>query len=260
MSEPQGLFPPPVPAIGSVDGREQVQACQVFKHRKRDRWVEVLDIDHETGYATIAPTDSAGAQIPGRQTRIKLESDGCGLVYYTRDLHAEGVQVRPGPAAGWEIRRRQILHRRRDNTLATVGYINPGTGAIRVTPVDAQGFAHPTAHAYNLTPQTVYDRYQLYRPCRWDLHCLAQADTVVHHSSGDIDACTPHAAEHQPWAALDPREQRNEIGPDPACWCADEERLYGPPSLDCPLHGPAEERGSELSADDLAPNHVEGKP
>lgn len=138
-----------------------------------------------------------------------------------------------------------LLHRRQAGRLVLVDAVAGQTGY--VTRIDGFGMKVKRTRSRSPVPLSrLATEYQVYRPCRWSLQCLVQASATVKHSTGDLDACAEHAAEHLEWAAGDQRGSE----PEPECWCPDiamhiEQTPY------CPLCGTRKERGTELG--DLAP-------
>lgn len=141
-----------------------------------------------------------------------------------------------------------LLDRRRPGRLVQVWGVSPKY--VRVITVDAWGCKNQGARLRPVPAADLEARFHLYRPCRWMLDCLAQATVTIGHYTGDVDACTKHAAEYQKWlesiegvmhANWDPE-------PEPECWCPDDVTTHetlGPVKY-CPQHGTPQRRGTNL--------------
>ena len=178
------------------------------------------------------------------------------------------VTTTPGPVRATPIPRpadltlnrdRVLVHRREAGHLVKV--LQHGSGEawksdkvwkIRVGPA---GFPRRKARAVAVDPAKIAADYQVYRPCRWDLYCIAPAVETIHHRDlgFDIDVCRGHSVEHRRWVDENAGVvERNWSGePGPGCDCPDSHREGGMTVAYCCTHGSPNRRGTELLAAEL---------
>lgn len=134
-----------------------------------------------------------------------------------------------------------LLHRKEPGRLIEVQYVVGETAY--VTRIDDWGVRVSRARRrMPMALSRLAAEFQVYRPCRWSLDCLVQASVTVAHSSGDIDACSAHAADQMAWTAGDQRGWE----PEPECWCPDGDKGRRFEQPYCPAHGTPLERGTNL--------------
>lgn len=146
------------------------------------------------------------------------------------------------------LTRGHVLLSRTGHGLFLVTYT--GDNFIQGHTIDSHGLRPKKAQRRRLVRrERIVPDFQLYRPCRWDLDCLAQAGfgRIEHGSHGVIDSCADHAVEHVLWqAACEGVHVANwPYEPEPDCWCPDGDR--GRVEVEyCPAHGTPIERGTNL--------------
>ncbi len=142
------------------------------------------------------------------------------------------------------LRRRHILRRRNDGTLAEVLQGFHFDGPMLVIRVDPDGLVPKRSRRVTRDLAAIRRDYEPYVPCRWALHCTEQATYILpdYNNYGRLTVCPHHGREFISWALGDQRDQP----PEPECWCPDGDYCDAPEY--CPAHGTPDNRGTEISA------------